>query len=572
MPEPNITVSQFIVKVNGSQLNDATMNLLLQGVVDQSVHLPHMFLLRFSDDDLELTDGNLFEIANEVSISAEDDDGTETEIFKGEITALEPDYQDGMVADLVVRGYDKSHRMFREVKSRTFLNVKDSDIASQLAGENGLSTAVDSTTEVYEHVFQHNQTDLAFLVQRAWRIGYECFVDDGKLYFRKPPNASGGNELAWGVGAGLVSFQPNFSVADKASEVNVRGWDITKQEAIVGKATSDQGYASVNVGGGAAAISNKAFGAAKKILVDLPVKSQAEADTMAQARMDQLGGELFQATGVAFRRPDIRAGKTVKLTKLGNRFSGTYLVTRARHIYGSDGLRTEFEVAGSNSGLLNEQLVHQPPVDRWPGVVVAKVTNTDDPEDIGRVKVKYPWLTDDAESFWARVVCPGAGPERGLFIMPQVDDEVMVAFEHGDFDRPYVLGGVWNGQQAVPAPGAGAASGEKPLVRTWFSETGHHISVYDNGDKKIEIITAGGHKLVLDDANQKIELTSKGGAKLVINDQSNTVDLESKGPLNVKSTQPMSIKSDATLAVEAKTIDIKASGPLNLKGAVVNIN
>jgi phage baseplate assembly protein gpV len=460
--------------------------------------------------------------------------------------------------------------MFREVKSRTFLNMKDSDIASQLAGEYGLSTEVDSTTEVYKHVFQHNQTDLAFLVQRAWRIGYECFVDDGKLYFRKPPNVSGGIELAWGED--LVSFQPNLSLADKVSEVNVRGWDITKQEAIVGKATSDRGYPSVNVGGGAAAISAKAFGAAKKILVDLPVQSQADADSVAQARMDQLGGELFQATGVAFRRPDIRAGKTVKLTKLGNRFSGSYMVTRARHIYRSDGLRTEFEVTGSNSGLLNEQLVHQPPVDRWPGVVVAKVTNTDDPEDIGRVKVKYPWLTDDAESFWARVICPGAGPERGLFIMPQVDDEVMVAFEHGDFDRPYVLGGVWNGQQAVPAPGAGAGSGEKPLVRTWYSETGHHISVYDNADKKIEIITAGGHKLVLDDANQTIELTSIGGAKLVINDQSNTVDLESKGPLNVKSTHPMSIKSDATLTVEGTSIDIKASGPLNLKGAVVNIN
>ena len=102
-------------------------------------------------------------------------------------------------------------------------------------------------------------------------------------------------------------------------------------------------------------------------------------------------------------------------------------------------------------------------------MVTAIVTNTDDPNDWGRVKVKFPWMTDDAESDWARVAGIGAGPEAGFFVMPDVDDEVLVTFAHGDFSQPFVLGGLWNGQNNPPPEAAGAASGEKPLVRTWHS-------------------------------------------------------------------------------------------------------
>jgi uncharacterized protein involved in type VI secretion and phage assembly len=234
---------------------------------------------------------------------------------------------------------------------------------------------------------------------------------------------------------------------------------------------------------------------------------------------------------------------------------------------------SEFEVSGLRSGLLGDQLSRQEPVERWPGAVSGVVTNTDDPENLGRVKVTFPWMSDDIESDWARVVSPGAGNGRGFFMIPEVGDEVVLIFDHGDFDHPYVVGGLWNGKDKIPGPGADAASGKKPQVRTWFSHKGHHITVDDTTDKnKIEIITASGHKLTLDDKEKKIELVSKGGAKLVIDDVSQTVDLESKGMLNVKSAQPMSIKSDANISIEGKMIDMKASGPVNIQGKPVNIN
>jgi len=568
MPEEAVRASQITVKIGGSPLSPEMLNRLIETVVDQSTNLPHMFMLRLHDDDVKFTDGRQFDIGKAVEIQAEKEDNSSVTLFKGEITAVEPQFREGMDVELVVRGYDKSHRLYREVRSKSYMNVKDSDIASQIAGNCGLSAQVDSTTAVYDHVFQHNQTDMAFLTQRAWRIGYECFADEGKLYFRKPPTSGTTATLNWGED--LISFMPVMSTAEQVDEVMVKGWDVTKKEAIVGKAKKGTLYASSTAGGEYTKAGT--FGTGKKIIVDLPVVSQAEANTLAQARLNEISGAHIQATGTAFRRPDIKAGQFVELTKLGKRFSGKYFVTGARHIYSADGLHTYFEVRGLRTGLLSEQMLHSEPLDRWPGAVVGVVTDTNDPEAYGRVKVKYPWMTDDAESFWARVISPGAGPEAGLFMVPDVGDEVMVIFEHGDFDRPYVLGGVWNGKDKIPPPGAGAKAGEKPLVRTWHSRTGHHISVYDDAENKIEIITAGGHKLVMSDKDKKIHLVTSKNQELLVDDNANNVKVKTAGTVNIESTGAMTMKSTGNLTIEGSMIDVKASGPLNLKGAVVNIN
>jgi phage protein D len=570
MPSSNITVSQVDIKVGGSPLDETTMNLLQEAVVEQNSHLPHMFVLRFRDPDMKLIDDAKFDTSKEVEITAEKaDSGDQIPLIKGEITAIEPEFREGMILDLVIRGFDKSHRMVREVKSRSFLNKKDSQLAQEIASEHGLSPQVEATSTVYDHIYQHNQSDLTFLVHRAWRIGYECFVDDGKLYFRKPPASGTAISLEWGTD--LVTFYPSLTVAEQVDEVVVRGWDMKAQKAIVGKASKGKLYPSINVKDGAT--QGKAFGTGKKTIVDLPVVSQAEADTLAAARLNEISGAFIQARGVALRRPDIKAGQHVELKNLGDRFSGKYLVTNARHIYEAGGLTCEFEVSGTRSGLLNEQLQHQAPLERWPGTVVAVVTDTNDPDALGRVKVKYPWMTEDADSFWARVISPGAGKEAGLFMVPEVEDEVMVVFEHGDFDRPYVLGGVWNGKNKLPPPGAGAAGNEKPKVRTWYSLTGHHISVYDNADNKIEIVTAGGHSLTMSDKDKKIELITSSGQKLLVDDQANNITMKTAGTVNLESTGAMTIKSTGAMKLESgATMDISANGPLNLKGAVVNIN
>jgi phage protein D len=562
MPDESHLVSQVAIKLDGNVIQHNVLTKLVSVVVNQHTYLPGMFTLTFYDTDFELLDKGPFDLTKKVAISMENEAGQSFPLIEGEITALEPTFQEGMKAELVVRGYDKSHRLFRQTKSQAFLNKKDSDLASTIAQSAGLSAEVDVTSIVYDHIFQDNQTDMDFLTQRAWRIGYECYVSEQKLYFRKPPPVQAGISLTWGQD--LISFQPHLTLAEQVDEVVVRGWDVQKKDAIVGRAQSGKLYPKIKEPKDGATWAGS-FGSGKVVIVNQPVVSQAEADALAAARLNELSGAFLEAEGEAYRRPDIKAGKYLELKGLGDRFSGKYLVTSATHVYAAEGMKTSFTVSGARTGLLSDQFAHQTPLARWPGAVTAVVTNTDDPKKWGRVKVKYPWMTDSAESDWARLVGPGGGKQTGFLAIPNVNDEVLVVFEHGDFNRPCVLGGLWNGKDAIPEKTASAPNGEKPLVRTWRSNKGHRITVYDNSDNKLEIISAKGHQIILDDANNKVTIVSSGGLKMILDDGSSKVTLESGNEVEIKSSANMKIQAGGNL-------DIQASGQVNIKGAMVNLN
>jgi phage protein D/phage baseplate assembly protein gpV len=558
--------SQVYVKINGAELQREVVQKILEIVVDQSTHLPDMFTIRLSDPGLELLDKGPFDLTKEITIAAETEDGKYYSLIKGEITAIEPDFTEGMNADLILRGYDKLHRLFRETHSNAYLNTKDSDLAQQIASKQGLETSIDPTSTVYNHIFQHNQSDLTFLMQRAWRIGYECFLSEGKLYFRKPPAPSTGIALTWGKD--LHSFHPRMTLAEQVDEVNVRGWDSANQQAIIGKAQSGRLYPKIGDANNGAKWAGS-FGHGKKVIVDQPVISQAEANLLAQARLDEISGTFVVAEGEAFRRPDIRAGKYVELKGLGTRLSGSYLVTNATHIYTAEGLREVFKVSGSRSGLLIEQ-IYQQPLDRWVGAVPALVTNTSDPEKMCRVKVKYPWLADNVESDWARVIGMGSGNNSGLCLIPAVGDEVLVTFIQGDFSQPCVLGGLWSGKNKIPKETAGAKSGDEPLVRTFRSRSGHVLAIYDNPEKRIEIKTSAGQSITLSDKDKNITLKT---SQVTLTLEDNKLTLETGSDVEIKAGTNMKINSNANLELNATgNLDLKASGMVTIKGATVNIN
>jgi uncharacterized protein involved in type VI secretion and phage assembly len=132
------------------------------------------------------------------------------------------------------------------------------------------------------------------------------------------------------------------------------------------------------------------------------------------------------------------------------------------------------------------------------GAVIGVVSNIADPDRLGRVKVRYPWLKD-SESPWARVVSFMAGSNRGAVFRPEVEDEVLVLFDHGDMRFPYVLGGLWNGEDKMPKE---RGSDSNNAVRLIKSRSGHQI-LFDD--------TTGAEKVtVVDKAGNSIELTSSG--------------------------------------------------------------
>jgi uncharacterized protein involved in type VI secretion and phage assembly len=192
------------------------------------------------------------------------------------------------------------------------------------------------------------------------------------------------------------------------------------------------------------------------------------------------------------------------------------------------------------------------------GVAVAVVTNNKDPNALCRVKVRYPWQEGQRAGYWARLAMPMAGNDRGVVLIPEVGDEVVVAFERGDLRFPYVLGSLWNGNDKPPL----ANSNGKNDKRIFKSRKGHKLLFDDGAHGVVEVAHVDGRRVVFDDDGIRVE-----------DAQGNRVEIESaSGKMSIVANGALSIKA-ATITIEATgTLNLKASATLNVQGALVNIN
>ena len=565
MPEEAELISQFYIKIDGDEAPQGIMDNLISIEVDDSLNLPDMFTIQLRDPNLEWTDSDTLGIGKEVEISVQGEGGR-AKLIVGEITACETGFKHGTGATMVARGYDQSHRLNRGRQAKSFVQVTDSDIATRIARELGLKVEADSTTEVHEYVLQDNQTNLEFLESRAKRIGFRVLVQGDTLHFKRIPKE--GTEvpvLEWGVN--LSEFNARLTTSKQASEVEVRGWDPQAKREIVGKANRAQDMPEVGERRQGGQITEAAFNTAgKEIVVNRVVGTQADADALAQSLCEEMGGDFIQAEGICAGNPLVHAGAMVELKGLSERFQGRYRITHALHHYDAKGYTTRFAISGRRDNTLAELVSRQSNGSGSHSVVVGIVTNNQDPNEMGRVKVKFPWLAEGTESHWARIASLMAGQDRGMFFLPEVNDEVLVAFEHGDLNRPYVLGGLWNG---VDKPPEGNKDG-KNNIRKICSRSGHEIIFDDNNTarkEKIEIHTKAGHKILLDDSSgqEKIEIKDKTG--------NNSIKMDSvQNAISIESTMKLNIKSQVVEIEAGGMMTLKAGATLTIQGALVKIN
>ncbi|MEL6815902.1 MAG: VgrG-related protein, partial [Cyanobacteria bacterium J06598_3] len=471
-------------------------------------------------------------------------------VFSGEITSIDSHFTERTQAPIVIRCYDHSQRLHRGRFNRSFLNMTDSDMVKKVAGEVGIELGtIDESGEPHDYLFQQNQTNMDFIRQRAELIGFELFIKDNKLNFRKPvPGET--LELVWL--RDVHSFRARVTSPEQVSEVEVRGWDYITKKPIVAKAQSEKVLTETNNGVGSETSSKfEGMPAPRMIVVDKPTFSEREAEAIAQSVCDELGGQYVTADAKAEGNPDIRPGQMVALSEMDSH-DGTYYVTESRHIYAERIYMTEFSVRGLRSGDLLSTLSPRPHLLPGQTFLVGIVTDNVDPESIGRVKVMFPTLTEEHTSHWARVVNIGGGPNRGFDCLPEIDDEVLVCFEHGDIRRPYILGGVWNGPDKPPNPVDKDVQGGKVRLRTFQTRTGHKLQfVEEDLDTKagVYIETTGGHKVRLNDSEKFVEIETSGGHKLRMSDGDANITLSSTG-----------------------NIDIKANGTITLQGALIKLN
>jgi uncharacterized protein involved in type VI secretion and phage assembly len=209
--------------------------------------------------------------------------------------------------------------------------------------------------------------------------------------------------------------------------------------------------------------------------------------------------------------------------------------------------------------LLTPGSEQEPGPGRIYGVVVGIVTNNQDPDGMGRVKVKFPWLSDQDESWWARIATVMAGSSRGSYFLPEVNDEVMIAFEHGDVRFPYVLGALWNGKDSPPTTNSDGQNN----IRVIKSRSGHIVRLDDtNGNEKIEVIDkTGSNSITIQSADNSITITANGTVKIV----GQSIEINAQTDITIQAGTSISANANTTM-------DLESTAPMTIKGATVSIN
>lgn len=591
MSPDTIEIADPDVELNGSPLPIAVATLVERVVVDDHLRLPAMCEVTLRDPhDAEHPSGVLAEIgvqlgdALTISVRTAQDS---VQLISGEVTSLEAAI-DATGSHVVIRGYDKSHRLHRGRKARNWADQKDSDIASAIAGEAGLSVSVDDSEVTHSYIAQPGVSDWEFLLTRAREIGYDLRVADGSLEFKKPTEASDGpdagsldrapadGQLVYGDN--LLEFRPRVSLVDQASSFEVRGWDVKGKRAVVGTSASSSTSASVGLQQSAA---TSALGDQTFVRNDRLFNAEDAATTAAKGLAASVGSSFAEAEGLVDGDAKLKAGKTVSVAGVGQPFDGKYVLTSTRHVLDRYGYRTHFVVSGRHDrttiGLVTQgaassqsgvgQLVF--------GAVPAVVTEVkDDPDSLNRVKVKFPWLDDAFSSDWARVVMPGAGKDRGFAFLPEIDDEVLVCFEQGDFRRPYVLGGLFNGVDTPKDATSLVDSASGSIgVRAITTRVGHSLKFTDaDSGKGIKLATGGEQveSLTLDAAGHSITIESSGNITIKAGD-SGTVSIKAGTSMTLEATSSLELKAPTVKVNGDGQIEIKSGGQLSLQGTQTTV-
>lgn len=594
------------VKIDGVSLGAAVKPYLEEIIVDDKAQVPSMFTLTFLDDERKVLTDARAKIGSKIEIKSTAADESETHpLLTGEVTALEGRY-DASGARAVIRGYDLSHRLHRGRHTETYVNSADSDIARKIAGRHGIQVGnIASTSVTYDHVSQANMSDWDFISGRAKAIGFEVTVVDGKFSFAPPTKANearspgslrttSDEDLV--VGKQILEFYPRVTAGSQVKSIKVRGWDVQQKKEIIG--TAQAATVSAALALTPAKVASAVNAQHEYVAVDRPVFNQSAANSVASALAELIGSAFAEADGVAIGDPKIIAGKAISVGGVSDEFKGKWVVSQARHVINSDGYRIYFSANGRQErsllGLTSMAFPNggspQGPA-RMFGLVVGIVTNNDDDKKLGRVKVRFPWLADKSgdekyESHWARVVHFGAGPDRGAFFVPEIDDEVLVGFEHGDINFPYVIGGLYNGQDKPNLGIAEKGSAENVVAsskvgrRGFTSRKGHAlVFVDDDSDNDGIVIRSSDGKLKIEIKAKGKELVITGDPKVTV-EAGNELTLHSKANLTIKADTNLKLeagtavemKSGTSMKIQGTTVDVKGSGPVSVSGAQVKLN
>ncbi|MFI1352422.1 VgrG-related protein [Streptomyces sp. NPDC020898] len=559
--------SQISVKLGGAKLPDDIASLLVGGWVDLGAGVPGAFRLTFRDP-YHLVLGKLgVDFGTPVILApVAAGKGAADPLITAEVTGMETDY-DGTGTFTVIRGYDPGHRLMRQSRVAAYRNQTASDIARKVVTTAGVKVGkIQATKTVYEFISQANVTDWDFLARLADENEMVMSLDaKGKFQFVTPDPASGAppvstpgekSPFVLEAGTDVLRCRAAVTSADQIAKVEARGWDVTTKKKLT--AISPAATTPLIGIGTTPKKASAPFKAGVLVETGTPYDRQSEVKFAAGALADDVTSSFAELEVTVRGNPKLRPGIPVTLADVGKPFEGKYTCTSVRHVFGDgDHYETLVTVSGrqwrSLFGLTSGGAATTAP--RLPGVANALVTDVQDPLKQGRVKLQFPWLDDTYVSDWTRTVQMGGKGGGGIFPF-DVGDEVLVAFDRGALDHPFVVGGLYNGR-------------DKPTVvkDVWLHDPlkkkaiRHTLS--DREGNRVDLLSqqTGARK-------QGVRIAS-GNDRLTINlDRTKTeITVDSAGAISITGGTSVSVDAGTDLTLSARrAINIRSGGFLNLQG------
>jgi uncharacterized protein involved in type VI secretion and phage assembly len=494
-------------------------DLLDETRVEAAAGRPAAADLRFRDPYHQLLTRTGIGIGSPLRISAVTTaDLSQVRIFTGEVTRVACEVDDDGTFT-VVRAQDLGHRLTRGRRLTVWKRATLRDVVEQIAGHAGLKAGqVADGDAAYRHLVQPNITDWEFLQTLAELHGSTVTVQGDVLAMgtpapaRRAPDPGGGSDQSpymLRYGDNLLALDTSVDALGPVRTVQVRGWNPDAKEPVTVRTdVTDSAGVAID-----ATVSRLAAAWGGDVVTELAGTGFALREHLPAAAAsfaDAAAADFARLEATASGSPYLAAGAAVTLAGVGSPFTGRYTVTGSLHQFGGSGYRTQVSVTTRQQEPGTAPAA--PASYAMPGLAIGVVVDVKEPDDrqSGAVKVTFPWLDDAYTSDWARTVQWG-GVGGGGVISPSEGDEVLVGFEQGRLDRPYVLGGLYNGKDKPPRNTVPLVSDAgKVNRRSLASRGGNRIELLDtDGSDGVLLSTGDGNVTIrFDRAKKTLTLTA----------------------------------------------------------------
>jgi uncharacterized protein involved in type VI secretion and phage assembly len=468
--KPIVALPRIDVSINGEKLADEDLATLSEVRVRSALSVPAQCELTFLNAPTSFGAGSAPSpgLALEVRVR-----GVDAPLFTGEITALEFGYEPSGSRKLRLRGYDVLHRLRKRQPVRAHVQVTVADLARELLADDGVEVEANEPGPLWRRIFQARQSDFDLLVEVAARCGLYVAAREDSVHLMTLEGLDQTIDLT--LGETLLEARIEVNSDASCRKVTAAAWDTSRIEPRAGEASTARSGREVEAEATAASVG----GSDERIIANRTAQSGQHADALAQAELDLRIGAEVTFWGVADGDPNLMPGTRIKVDGVDDPVAGTYVLTAVTH------------TLDSFRGFVSE-ISTSPPIlpRRTEGGLVGTlgiVADIADPEKLGRIRVSLPAMSD-IESDWMGIVSAGGGQGKGLIMLPEVGDQVLVLAQGDDLTQGLVLGGL-HGLKVPP---------------DWGIE--------DGAVKSFGLFTLGGNKLKFDDGRKSIRLEDTTGS------------------------------------------------------------